>query len=198
MKATVVIVPYQNDIKFLNILDRILEAEGEFNVLVVDNNPKNKLSDIIRDYPVKYMFNKNKGMLAGAMNLAIGMIDTEYLIYICSNHTHITDNSWLIDMVDAMDKQKADMGGTISPVTRGHNHVQGGVFIARTDKLRETPYNEKKFPFQFMDVYISDKFAEKGYKMIDIHIVHSVMGKPRIRKEQKIIHTHNFPKIKFA
>ncbi len=74
MKATVVIVPYKNDISFLNILDRILEADGKFNVLVVDNNPNNKLSDILVDYPVKYVFNKNEGMLAGAMNLAIGMI----------------------------------------------------------------------------------------------------------------------------
>ena len=46
------------------------------------------------------------------------MIDTEYLIYVCSNHTHIIDNSWLNDMVEAMDKQEADMGGTISPVNK--------------------------------------------------------------------------------
>jgi len=197
MKATVVIVPYQNDIKFLNILDRVLEADGEFNVLVVDNNPNNKLSDILEDYPVKYVFNNNKGQLAGAMNLAVSMIDTEYLIYVCSNHTFIVDNSWLNYMVESMDKSDAVIGGTVSEVKKGHDHVQGGVFIIKTDILKEIPYDTVNFPFQFMDVYISDKINEHGYKFLNIPLVHSVMGKPRIRKEQKIIHTHLMPRIRF-
>lgn len=187
MKSTVVIIPYKNDIKFLDILDRILEADGEFNVLVVDNNPHPHLKPMMDEYPVKYIHNGNLGALAGAMNRAIDAIHTKFLVYVCSNHTMIYDNRWLLEMEDAM--KEADMGGTLARFD-GKNHIQGGVFIARTDKLREVRYDSIKFPFTFMDVYISDEFKKKGFKMIDINCVHSKMGKYKRVMSHKIVHAH--------
>lgn len=192
MKATVCIVPYNNNVKFLDILDRVLEADGKFNVIVVDNNKHPVLRLVLDDYPIKYVNNGNKGQLAGACNLAVSMTDTEYFIYVCSNHTEIFFNSWLDDMVSAMDISGVAIGGTVSLVRRGQDHVQGGVFIARTEILKEIPYDSINYPFTFMDVYLSNKIKEAGYEFLDIPIVHSVMGKPRRRNHQKIVHAHIF------
>lgn len=188
-RVTIVIIPFKNDIRFFDILDSILESNGEFNVLVVDNNLEPKIKRMVEEYPVKYVHNGNKGQLAGACNLAVRMIDTEYFIYVCSNHLKIYDKDWVDAMVKEMDDSKADIGGTETRFD-GKVHIQGGVFIARTEILKKYPYDSINFPFTFMDVALSDTLHNAGAKFLNMRNVKSVMGDYKRTMAHKVVHAH--------
>lgn len=193
-KATVVFVPYKNHVRFRKILAEVKRVTN--NIIVIDNNPEPVLKNECQD--VQYAHNGNKGMLAGATNFAVTICRTEYFVYLCSNHIHIYDDTWLEDLIEQMDAlPDVVMGGDLLPVGKAL-HIQGGIYIARTIFLKQYPYNVKKFPFSFMDVEISALITRKGFKMRGLKGVKSVMTKwGKFDKERndreklyKIVHGH--------
>jgi len=194
MKATVCLVPYKNHNNFRKVLAEVKRVTDK--IIVIDNNRESVLKYECED--VVYRHNGNKGMLAGATNLAVSLCETEYFVYLCTNHIHIYDDTWLEDLIEQMDSMPdVVMGGDLLPVGKAM-HIQGGIYIAKTSFLTQYPYNVKKFPFSFMDVEISALITRKGFKMRGLKGVKSVMSKwGKFDKEKndrtkryKIVHGH--------
>ncbi len=192
--ATVCLVPYKNNDKFRKTFADVKRVTN--NIIVVDNNREPVLKRECDD--VLYLHNANRGMLAGATNLAVTHCKTKYFVYLCTNHTHIYDDTWLEDLIQQMDADpEVVMGGDLLPVG-GSVHIQGGIYIAKTIFLSLNPYNVKKFPFSFMDVYISATILKKGLKMKGLKRIKSTMNpwnkfhdeKNRRDKRFKIVHGH--------
>jgi len=80
-------------------------------------------------------------------------------------------------------------GGHIQPFGK-ETHLQGGCFIGKTSWFKKHPYDEKHFPFSFMDVYISRKIRGDGKKYANIEGVVSIMGEYKRLRKYKIIHAH--------
>jgi len=202
-EVTIVLVAYKNRSRFSETLKELLKTRGDYNLFVVDNNEyllnkyspaiyhnismeneglkkekkelKKEIDDLNIDYD--YIWNGNKGKLAGAMNRAIERINTKYFVYLCSNHIHINDPNWLNNVLDNFRNTSSDivMGGDIRPVEE-KIHLQGGCFIGKTEWFKINRYDEENFPFSYMDVYISDKIIEDKKRFIKIDGVISTMG----------------------
>jgi len=172
-KVTVCLVPWKNHVKFRKVLSEVKRVTDK--IIVIDNNLEPVLKHECND--VVYRHNGNKGMLAGATNLAVTLCETKYFVYLCTNHIHIYDDTWLEDLVEQMEAMPdVVMGGDLLPVNKAM-HIQGGIYIAKTIFLTQYPYNVKKFPFSFMDVEISAVITRKGFKMRGLKSIKSVMTK---------------------
>ena len=196
-KATVCLIPYKNNASFRKILAEVKRVTD--NIIVIDNNRESIFKGEVLGQRIQYAHNGNIGMLASATNMAVSLCETEYFIYLCSNHIHIYDDTWLEDLVEQMDNmpEKVVIGGDLIPYDKRF-HIQGGVFIARTWFLKKYPYNAEENPFSYMDVKMSDKIIAKDYQMKSLKRVKSTMNKwnkfhdiKNIQdKRFKIVHGH--------
>ena len=193
-KATVCLIPFKNNTRFRKILSEVLRVTK--NIIVIDNNRESIFKQECNKHT--YRFNGNKGGLAGATNMAVSLCETEYFVYLCSNHIHIYDDTWLDYLVTQMDEMpEAVMGGDLTPY-KGRHHIQGGIFIARTQFLKDYPYDAEHYPFSYMDVFMSDKIVKLGFKLGEIGGIRSTLSKwnkfSEIRNAQnerfKIVHGH--------
>ncbi len=168
--VTVCLVPFENKAQFFKTLNRVRDTEGDFKITVINNSVK----DYMVDPPITYRHHKNKNQLAGGTNQAIKLCETKYFVYVCTNHVYFYSDDWLSSMVAEMEaRPKIAIAGTVSPY-KGKPHVQGGLFIARTDILKENLYRYDK-PFRFMDVYMSWRLIEAGNNLGTLKGIYSVM-----------------------
>jgi len=168
--VTVALIPFENKDRFFKTLNRVRDADGDFKITVINNS----VEDYIVHPPITYRHHKNKNQLAGGTNQAIKLCETKYFVYVCTNHVYFYSPDWLMTMVEEMESlPKIAMAGTILPY-KGKPHVQGGLFIARTEILKENLYRYD-YPFRFMDVYMSWRLMEAGYKLRTLKGIYSVM-----------------------
>jgi len=198
--VSICLVPYQNEKDFLTILSSVRKTLiPDSEIIIIDNNSTDKYRLLCEKFNFVYYHNANKGILAGAMNYAISIAKGKYIVYLCANHIHIYSNDWLSYMVGYMERfnEIYVMGGDVIPF-RSRNHVQGGLYIARTAWMKAHPYN-LSFPFTFMDVEISKEIMKDRKKMIKIPLIHSSMFNEWNRrshdtnmrmKKIKIVHSH--------
>ena len=171
MSVTCCLVPFENKKIFFKTLSSVRKTEGDHKIIVINNS--------VEDYtlivpPDVYQHNKNKNQLAGGTNLGIELTNTKYFVYVCTNHVYFYSPDWLEAMVDEMEANpKIDMGGTVLPY-KGKPHVQGGLFIAKTEVLKNNLY-KYDYPFRFMDVYMSQRLMEAGYKLGNLKCIYSIM-----------------------
>jgi hypothetical protein len=206
MQVSVCLVPFMNSKRFIKLFELVQKAEKiDFEIIVINNNNSPTYKWISEKPGMKYYHNENKGQLAGAVNKAVSMAEAEFFVYLCTNHIRIFSNDWLYYMVGQIKKydERYVMGGDVRAF-RNANHVQGGLYIARTEWLREHPYS-KEFPFQFMDVEICKKIIKNEKKMFRIPLVHSSMGlwnrrshdTNRMTKRIKIVHSSTINKFAY-
>jgi GT2 family glycosyltransferase len=199
MKASICLVPFTDQKRFLQILSQVRKAKGlAHEIIIVDNSPTMDIKRHLREGEI-YISNKNVGKLAGACNKAIKIAKGKYFVYLCAVHTRIYADDWLLYMVRQME-EVGDMyvlGGDLRPFG-SMKHVQGGVFIGRTAWMRQNPYDEKKHPFTFMDVYLSKKILGSRLKMLRLGKIYSSMlgwsaknhAQNKTLKKFKIVHSH--------
>lgn len=209
MKASVVLVPFRNMASFNRTLKEINTKTDykDYEIIVVDNNiytdSKCEYCGNIIKQPkhdnIRYFLNSNKGALSGAMNIAISQAKSDYIVYVCANHCHIYSSDWLSYMIACMDHAGAlwVLGGDLQPYG-SMQHVQGGVFIGRRNWMLAHPYDVKKTPFSFMDVYISKTALRDKKRLLRIPNIHSTMNKFTAKNDRdnqavkkfKIVHSH--------
>jgi len=81
------------------------------------------------------------------------------------------------------------IGGTLTR-SDARSHIQGGVFIDRTETLKQVRYDPVKFPYSWMDQDMSDRLVQAGYDLTHIDGMMSVMGH-LADKNYKVYHSHS-------
>lgn len=195
MQVTICIVQHKNHEQVQRVLNEVSLVDFKhYEVIVIDNNvtdytPEFNIPQTIKQF--RLYRNMNIGQLSGATNQAVLMAEGELFVYLCGNHTHINSSDWLKYMVDCLGDRA--MGGTVSPYAvlgRSGMHVQGGCFIAQTKVLKEIRYDEVLYPFSFMDVDMSEQVLKRGYELVDMPLMKSVMGDLPFKNKYKIYHSH--------
>jgi len=206
MLASICLVPFNNTQYFFRVMTQLLSTDFiRYETIVIDNstNPIHRILiwAICKMYKSRLNVRHFRGLnksLSSATNRAATIATSKYLVYLCSNHTWIYDNGWLRYMVGEMEKNQADIGGTISMAVRPH--VQGGLFIVKTMTLLSIPFNEKQFPMSFMDVELAQRFEYRKKKFLHLSKVFSIMGRLNLdihaewtkTKDVVICHSHLF------
>ena len=194
MKVSIAIVHFDNLPNVQRIINEVANVDyTDYELILIDNNEHDEIDQIkipkqIKQF--KFYRNANIGKLAGATNQAIIMAEGKFFVYLCGTHTHINTNDWLHYMVNRLGT--GAIGGTVSPYNvngRQGMHVQGGCFIANTKIIDSMRYDEISFPFSFMDVDLSMRMIKKGYQLIDMPDIKSVMGHIRDKSIFKIFHS---------
>jgi len=210
MLISLCLVPFNNSKNFARILGQISnKIPYKIETIIIDNSTdKYEIAAIqktVKNYKEKLntkYYGNNSISLSEAVNKAIDRAKGQYFIYLCSNHIWIYSDNFIQRMIEPMNKSGADMGGTICYEVA--KHIQGGIYIAKTDILKSFRYDEKRYPFSFMDVDISQRMIKAGAELINIPAVYSIMGNimPDLHKEWlknkevAICHSHFYQNIK--
>lgn len=105
-----IIVPVYNGEKTLSLcLDSLINLDypkEQLEIIVVDNNSRDRSKDIIKRYPVKYLFEEKKGT-AHALNKGIQVSSGSLVASIDADC--IADANWIKNMVNAFTSE--DIGG---------------------------------------------------------------------------------------
>ena len=217
--VSIVLCPFNNNEHFKRVFHHIITRThydfSKIEVIVVDNNTeadlKKEIANFVADnaslVDVTYIENNNVGQLAQATNRAIEIASSKWLVYLCATDTYIYDPQWLVYLTENLSDSDKEEGyriaGTITPWPNylkdesKHYHVQGAVFIAFTEYMKQNPYS-LEYPFDHCDVIHSAKCLEQGYKIKHLPRIISHMGHAsldwhqgvRRSKEFLIAHVH--------
>jgi hypothetical protein len=199
-RVTAVMIAFHNEDAALERLTRDLlpslsshEGRVDSEVLVIDNSasPLMRLADAVEGISgiaATYRWNEGRNLLYGpSLNLAVKNSDREFLLYVCASHGRMYDPGWVSDML-APFLADADchvaLAGSLypsgPPASLGFPdslpwlHIQGGVFVGRTQVLAAHPYPDGPLAHWGSDVYQSLRLAHAGYGLVDVPTVKSV------------------------
>lgn len=171
---------------------RSLEAcslSGE--ILVVDNSPAPTIEAVqlaAGEDRVRFIWNQGYNIyLAGALRTAAEQAHGRRFVYTCASHGLINDFTWLSDIIAPLEDEQIALAGHVQPcefnrvaavpddIIDPQVHVQGGLWAARTDVLREFGFSHR-FPFEFIDVDLSRRCLAAGYEFASVPSIASVAG----------------------
>lgn len=108
-----IIVPVYNDEKNISrLMDSLLLQDYPkelYEIIVIDNNSKDKTKDILKDYPVTVLEETKTQSSYAARNKGIAFAKNKVLAFIDSDC--IASNDWLKEGIKALETQKADLVG---------------------------------------------------------------------------------------
>lgn len=138
--------------------------------------------------------------------------DDEFVLYVCTKHGKAFDITWVRDMIEPMQRwpeygMTGHLMGSNSPEGVAHDggpgcewvkdtyrwvnpdgtgdvkqHVQGGVFAARTQLMLEHPY-PAQYPHNYTDHLLTWAILKAGHKVYDVQTIKSVW-------RDSVHHTH--------
>ena len=212
--VSIVIIPHNDSKRFTTRMTRDIlpsinaHPNWKFQVIVIDNSDEGKKQ--LFDFPqlnnveYHYEWTGTNLMYGPAMNLAASVSCYPYLIYVCSNHGHMYDPTWIDDLLAPIIKNpKVAMTGSYYPSCSPQNmgfpsnlpafHIQGGVFGARTEALKSHPYTSiDKWKHWGSDLYQSFQLMQAGFLLEDVASVKSVWREALISPEQwKFVHDYS-------
>ena len=194
--VSIVLCPFENNDLFKRVFNQIVIRTrydlSRVEIIVVDNNTDPDLKRDVAEFAqenaelcaITYIENNNEGQLAQATNKAIEVADSKWFVYLCANDTYIYDPRWLQYLIGNLSDDDYDAGyriaGTVTPwpnhlSEEKHFHVQGAVFIAFTDYMKQNPYSGD-FPFNYCDVMHSARCLEQGFQLKHLPRICSHMG----------------------
>jgi hypothetical protein len=212
--VTIVVVPHNNVERLKIRLERDLfptiaaHPNWKFQLVLVNNSDTDEapVSSIPEQDNLEYnYFWPGTNLMYGpAMNLAIKASVYPYLVYICSNHGHMYDPSWIDDLVNPMRAdnkiamtgsyyQSGDPSNMGFPAHLPQIHIQGGVFGARTEALREFPYTtDPRWVHWGSDIFQCFQLIQAGLKLHNVMTIKSVWRESLHSPEQwKYVHDHS-------
>ncbi|MEQ9451361.1 MAG: glycosyltransferase [Pseudomonadales bacterium] len=197
-----------------------------------DPSFRQQLTETVSGHSNVRLLFKSANLFCGpATNLALQHTDSEFLIYICSKEgfvkkhgwerpllnymrqnedvaiaghlTHLPNYTYGAELVGHPDFEKfRERGFARQNPNRAFQHVQGGIFIARSSLLRELGGFNPKLPQSNMDVELSYFLEARGYKLGDIPEVSSVTVKtlPNVQslvsEQTTIAHPYSLTTVK--
>jgi len=145
-----------------------------------------------------------------------------YVLYVCTRHGRALDLTWVRDLIEPMERWPhvgmcGHLMGSNSPEGVAHDggpgcewvkdayrwvnpdgtgdvkqHVQGGVFAARTALMLRFPY-PAQYPHNYTDHLLTWAVLKAGYECYDVQTIKSVWrDEVRDPRGYKFIHAENF------
>ncbi len=109
MKVSVIIPVYNRAGLIRDIIDALLSQKiPPFEIIIVDDGSTDNLMDAVKDYPVRYVYQENRGP-ASARNLGSSLADGDILAFIDSDC--IPEKDWLLKLIEGFDN---DMIGVVA------------------------------------------------------------------------------------
>lgn len=148
----------------------------DYEIICADNSPvKSELY-----LPGKYVWMGQNTYYAGGLNHILSLARYEYIVYLCATHGTMYDVTWIDDLIAPLQNEKVAMAGRVWPMNMDPigvhhtlNHVQGGIFAAKTKILRENPYSPDYLHI-FSDAWICWKLQDLGYELANVTSIMSV------------------------
>lgn len=191
-----VLIAYNNSDKVKQRLERVVfptataYSNYSFQLIIVDNSNQPLDIDLQKVKSARialvYLQPTTNLMYGPSINLALEHAAHEFIVYICTNHGRMYDTTWLQDMLNPLLKEsKAAMTGSTYPSCHPtkmgfpahlpHEHIQGGVFAAKTAILRKYNYtSDARWVHGGSDIYQSYQLMKAGYKLVSVPSVKSV------------------------
>ncbi len=211
--VTIVIIPHNDAARFKTRLERDIlptiaaHPAWKFQIVIIDNSDEDKKQQYnfpaVPNVEYVYKWPGTNIMYGPAMNLALSTGCYPYLIYVCSNHGHMYDPTWIDDLINPMITNPAiAMTGSYypscAPEVMGFPshlppvHIQGGVFGGRTEALVTHPYNtSEQWKHWGSDIYQSFQLLNAGFILQDVPSVKSVWRQSVNSPEQwKFVHDY--------
>jgi hypothetical protein len=175
-------------------------------MLVLDNSPAPTIEALgmaAADERLRVIWNRGYNLyLAGALGTAARQAHGRCLVYVCASHGLVNDPTWLADLIAPLADDSVALAGHVQPcefnrvaacpadIIEPQIHVQGGLWAARTQFLREFGFSHR-FPFEFCDVDLSRRCLAAGYQLASVPSVVSVAGGVIPHPEQyKYVHDY--------
>jgi hypothetical protein len=175
--------------------DRILAGLGflppQSEILCVDNSASPSPA-LERALGRGYEWSGGKNLrYAASLNRLVARASHPYFIYACLGHCEMRDASWWRDLLAPLADPNCALTGSLRPGPWEYaaEHIQGGIFAARTELLRKYPFSDR-YPHDFSDIAQSEALRREGYHLADVPGVQSLHpGVSRtLPVEWKIIH----------
>jgi hypothetical protein len=194
--ATVVLLAYNDLERAQQRIERDLlpslhhHHDWAFEIIVIDNSRQrlDALAELVAALPWKahYLWHDGRNLQYGpSMNLAARLAEHPFIVYACMQHGRMHDPSWIEDLVAPMwADERIAMSGHLFPsappgvlgfpdVGQPRMHVQGGVLAARTEIIRQFPYQEQEWAHGGSDVWQSYRLMHEGLVLHDVPTVFS-------------------------
>ena len=193
--VSIILIPHNNQERLTTRLTRDIlptiaaHLHWKFQLIVVDNSdPDKRPAYDLGGFDILHSrLDPGSNIMYGpAMNLAVRACKYPFIVYVCSNHGHMYDPSWIDDLLTPLvSNPKAAMSGTAYPscppgdMGFPHHlppyHIQGGVFAARTAAMLDHPYTaDERWIHWGSDVYQSFDLLRAGFELIDVPTIRSV------------------------
>jgi len=207
-----VLIAYNNSDKLKQRLEREVFPTAAaypnytFQLIIIDNSYPCVDIDLrkIKDFGVTLVYlQPTKNLMYGpSINLALEHAAHEFMVYLCTNHGRMNDTTWLQDILDPLVKDpKAAMTGSTYPscppskmgfsTHLPHQHIQGGIFAAKTEILRKYSYtSDSRWIHGGSDIYQSYRLMEAGYKLVNVPSIKSVWRR-KVPHSEKYKYVHD-------
>jgi hypothetical protein len=196
---TIILIPHNNSDRLTMRMERDIlptiraHPTWKFQLIFIDNSDADKRQDyhLPPDENIEHIdiWPGMNIMYGPAMNLAIEKTKYPYLVYVCSNHGHMYDTTWIDDLVNPIVQNSniaitGSLYPSCAPADMGfqshlpHVHVQGGVFAARTEALAAYPYTtDERWKHWGSDIYECYQLLSAGFILYQVDTINSVWRK---------------------
>jgi len=194
--VSIVIIPHNNQKRVQIRLERDIfptiqsHPHWKFQMIIIDNSDQennlalNALNE--ENISLIYLWPETNLMYGPAMNLALTVCCYPYVVYLCTNHGHMYDTSWIDDLISVLiNNPNVAMSGSFynscNPETMGFPsylpsyHIQGGIFAARTEIMKKIPYTtDQRWIHWGSDIYQSFQLLNAGFLLHEVSTIKSV------------------------
>jgi hypothetical protein len=170
-----------------NCLIPSLELAAEAEILCLDNSavPSPTLREALAATGVSFRYEWNEGKnlrYAATLNRMVELARFPNFVYVCLAHSEMRDPSWWQDLVTALEDPRHAMAGALQPGPWEFpvDHIQGGVFAARTETLRAFPFSSR-YPHDYSDIGQSEALRRAGLALASVKSIaamHQGMAAP--------------------
>ena len=178
-----IIIRTKNEERWINLcLKKIYSQDYKnYEIIIVDNNSKDKTLDKIKDFKIKKILNLNKYLPGKALNLGIKQSSGELLVFISAHCIPVNDR-WLTNLVQTMqDNVKcAGVYGRQEPMNFSNDYDLRDLFLLfgldKKTQIKDSFFHNanscirkniwKKIPFDNTATNIEDRlWAKKVLKL---------------------------------
>jgi hypothetical protein len=201
--VTIALIAFKDAGRFANRLDTVIYPTvksylthncGPVEVIIVDNSPygfvdgcvPRSIKELV-EVTVIWNCGRNE-KYSKSMNCIAKLARYDYLAFLCLNHCRLYDATWLESILLPLEDPKIALSGSLArtdykyvpELGRGEKfgtHVQGGIFATKTKFLQEHPYDERRFPHKYADIYIAETAISNGFGLAMAPAICSVWQK---------------------